>query len=80
MMGRWSALHFMNSKISSFGFLIFNVRLFSRHHRVSLKASSLKTVSSPPETTVVSNFIMEMEVWEGEQSCEYSEYKSGLLV
>lgn len=65
--GAGSVLSLLQSRMSSFVFVVFRTRLLAEHHSVSLWTSFLETDSSPPvikPTTVVSSANFKMVLLE----------------
>lgn len=64
-MGEWSGLHFLQSRIASFVFFVFNARLFAGHQWATFGTLSRYVLPKMRPNTVSSAiFIMELEVWE----------------
>lgn len=71
-MGEWSGLHFLESRIASFVFFVFNARFalktkkrFAGHQWASFGTLSWYVLPKMRPNTVSSAiFIMELEVWE----------------
>lgn len=64
-MGEWSGLHFLQSRIASFVFFVFNARLFAGHQWATFGTLSRYVLPKMRPNTVSSTiFIMELEVWE----------------